>query len=59
MDTFSYDILSLLKSDYLAAGGARDFEVRDAGPSASARQFYVRRLEDNLIRPMDARHVEE
>ena len=59
MDTFSYDILSLLKSDYLAAGGARDFEVRDAGPSVSARQFYVKRLEDNLIRPMDARHVEE
>lgn len=59
MDTFSYDILSLTKSGYLTAGGVDDFEARDAGPSVSARQFYVRRLEDNLIHSMDARHIEE
>ena len=59
MDTFSYDILSLMKSGYLTAGGVDDFEARDAGPSVSARQFYVRRLEDNLIHSMDARHIEE
>lgn len=59
MDTFSYEILSLLKSGYLATGERDDFEVHHIGPSFSARQFYVTRLEDNLIHSMDARHVEE
>ena len=59
MDAFSYEILSLLKSGYLATGERDDFEVHDIGPSFSARQFYVTRLEDNLIHSMDARHIEE
>lgn len=59
LDTFSYEILSLLKSGYLATVEKDDFEVHDIGSSFSARQFYVARLEDNLIRSMDVRHIEE
>ena len=59
MDAFSYEILSLLKSGYLAAGERDDFEVHDIGPSFSARQFYVTRLEGNLIHSMDTQHGEE
>lgn len=59
MDAFSYEILSLLKWGFLSAGGADSFEVEGTGKDGSARQFYVRRLEDNLVQPMGERHVRE
>ena len=59
MDAFVFDMLSLLKARFEAAGGASRYQVGEAGRDVSARQFYLARLEDNLVRPLSARHRAE
>lgn len=59
MDAFVFDMLSLLKARFEAAGGAPRYQVGEAGRDVSARQFYLARLEDNLVRPLSARHRAE
>lgn len=57
-----YELLLQLKQRYLeSVEGLREpcFQIEDNGANLSARQFYLRRLDDNLVRPMAAEHVEE
>lgn len=54
-----YELLSCIKQRYTETNGHHAFQVEEAGPHVSARQFYLRALEDNLVRPMDKLHVEE
>lgn len=56
MDAFSYRLLSHIKRVFEATCGAARYELGDSGADAGARQFYVRNLADNLIRPMHDRH---
>lgn len=48
-----------MKKRYLAAHGPAAFQVEESGPNVSARQFYLKDLSDNLVRPMDELHVRE
>ena len=59
MDKRHYELLSCIKQRYLDANGHPAFQTEETGPSLSARQFYLRDLEDNLVRPMDEIHVGE
>lgn len=59
MDKRRYELLSCIKQRYADTNGSAAFQAAEAGPSASARQFYLRDLKDNLVRPMDERHVAE
>lgn len=59
MDRFQYELLKGVKEKYELAGGRADYECPEGGPGKSARQFYVRDLRDNLVRPMDSRHAEQ
>lgn len=52
MDNYSYEILSLLKDQYLKSVGNKKFQISQSGNDISARQFYLETLEDNLIEPM-------
>lgn len=52
MDNYSYDILSALKEQYIAICGQKAFQIQDGGANISARQFYLKELNDNLIEPM-------
>ena len=59
MDKQQYELLSCIKQRFLETNGHRCFQVEKSGPTISARQFYLRDLEDNLARPMDGAHVSE
>lgn len=59
MDAFSYRLLSHVKCAYQATCGAVQYELDGSGADVGARQFYVRNLADNLIRPMQKRHRAE
>lgn len=59
MDGFQYRLLESVKEKYEIAGGRADYECAESGPDESSRQFYLRDLRDNLVRPMDSCHVEQ
>lgn len=59
MDSFTYRLLTHLKLAFENSCGHPRYECEDSGPSVTARQFYVRDLADNLVRPMAERHVRE
>ena len=52
MDRYSYEILSELKAHYITVCGQKTFQIQDVGTNVSARQFYLKELNDNLIEPM-------
>ena len=60
MNRYTYDLLEHLKTMYLrslpTAKGAPAWEIDAEGVSASARQFYLADLKDNLVRPMASVH---
>lgn len=56
MDAFTFRLLSHVKRAYEASCGEARCELNYSGSAFGARQFYVRDLTDNLIRPMDERH---
>lgn len=59
MDRFTYRLLAHLKVAFENSNGHPHYEVEDSGPSVTARQFYVRELTANLVRPMAEEHVRE
>lgn len=59
MDKRQYELLSCIKQRFLETNGHRCFQVEKSRAIISARQFYLRDLEDNLVRPMDEAHVVE
>ena len=59
MDQRVFELLSQVKQRYVEACGEAEFQAAETGSRASARQFYLQRLEDNLVRPMAERHVAE
>lgn len=59
MDKRQYELLSCIKQRFLDTNGHHGFQVEKSGPTISARQFYLRDLENNLVRTMDEAHVIE
>lgn len=59
MDKRRYELLSCIKRRFLDTNGSAAFQSQETGPSASARQFYLRDLDDNLVRPMASAHAAE
>lgn len=56
MDAFTFRLLTHVKRAYEASCGEALYELNYSSAALGARQFYVRDLTDNLIRPMDERH---
>jgi hypothetical protein len=52
MDSYSYEIISALKAQYIAICGQKKFQTQKSSIKESVRQFYLKELEDNLIEPM-------
>lgn len=59
MDKHQFEILDQIKQRFLASCGGADFQVSESGAGRSARQFYLRGLNDNLVRPMHEKHIAE
>lgn len=59
MDKQQYELLTQIKQRYLKTNGSAPFQIMEFGASASARQFYLSDLADNLVRPMASQHVAE
>lgn len=59
MDAFAYRLLSHIKLVFKESCGVVPYERENAETAMSARQFYTRKLADNLIRPMKERHRNE
>ncbi|MBE5024670.1 hypothetical protein INF26_07375 [Olsenella sp. DSM 107455] len=59
MDAFTFRLLTHIKRAYETSCGVARYELVDSGAAVGTRQFYVRDLTDNLIRPMSERHKAE
>lgn len=59
MDKHQFEILDQIKQRFLASCESADFQVSESGADRSARQFYLRDLDDNLVRPMHEKHIAE
>lgn len=59
MDAFTYRLLSHIKFVFEESCGVAPYECENAETAMSARQFYIRELADNLIRPMKEQHRNE
>lgn len=59
MDAFTFRLLTHIKRAYETSCGVARYELVDSGAAVGTRQFYVRDLTDNLIRPMSQRHQAE
>lgn len=61
MDKKQYELLSQIKDRYVKSldGVVPEFQVKESGPRFSARQFYLKDLNDNLVRIMAEQHIEE
>lgn len=59
MDAFAYRLLSHIKLVFEESCGVVPYERENAETAMSARQFYTRKLADNLIRPMKEQHRNE
>lgn len=59
MDKHQFELLDQIKQRFLTSCGNAKFQVSESGIDVSARQFYLRDLDDNLIRPMNENHIAE
>lgn len=49
---FEFEVLTILKEQFIKICGKKPFEVKTEGKFEPREQFYLERLEDNLFLPM-------
>ncbi len=59
MNKYQYELLAQIKRRFIETNGILPFQTAKIGENESARQFYLKHLDDNLVRPMDAQHTKE